>query len=526
MIDALHHYREIWLIDFEYSQPAGERIGLPHCMVAREFRTGRTLRVWADDLANMAGPSFPVGADILIVAYYASAEMGAFLGLGWQMPARVLDLFTEFRCLTNGLSVPCGNGLLGALAYHGLGAIGAAEKDDMRDLAIRGAPFTAEERLALLDYCESDVVALAKLLPAMLPRIDLPRALLRGRYMAAVAAMEWNGTPIDVKTLELLRTHWEAVQSRLIAAVDQDYGVYVPAGRRLSNQSALGEAILRTAADYEIDPYSLADAVEIVIDEDRSARAAQQSALTAARKATGVNARRIADWERAGQDHSTWPGWDVKARELAGQYPELGIGSGYEEYVFDDTDYGGQLWALLRDGSSRVLPRHDPSILRRAAEMVPPAGDETVPGKLSFSSRRFAEWLARNDIPWPRLTTGQLALDDNTFRQMARSHSAVASLRELRHSLGEMRLFSNLAVGQDGRNRCLLSPFRSRTSRNQPSNAKFIFGPSVWLRGLIKPAQGQAVAYVDWSQQEFGIAAALSGPSTRTVLLSYSLINI
>ena len=63
----------------------------------------------------------------------------------------------------------------------------------------------------------------------------------------------------------------------------------------------------------------------------------------------------------------------------------------------------------------------------------------------------------------------------------------------------------------DGRNRCLLSAFRSRTGRNQPSNSKFIFGPSVWLRGLIKPPPGYGLAYIDWSQQEFGIAAALSG---------------
>jgi hypothetical protein len=94
---------------------------------------------------------------------------------------------------------------------------------------------------------------------------------------------------------------------------------------------------------------------------------------------------------------------------------------------------------------------------------------------------------------------------------MARTHPAVAPLRELRHSLGEMRLFSDLAVGADGRNRCLLSPFQSRTGRNQPSNARFIFGPSCWLRSLIQPEAGRAVAYVDWSQQEFGIAAALSG---------------
>jgi DNA polymerase I-like protein with 3'-5' exonuclease and polymerase domains len=57
----------------------------------------------------------------------------------------------------------------------------------------------------------------------------------------------------------------------------------------------------------------------------------------------------------------------------------------------------------------------------------------------------------------------------------------------------------------------MLSAFQSRTGRNQPSNSKFIFGPSVWLRGLIKPPVGMGLAYVDWSQQEFGIAAALSG---------------
>jgi DNA polymerase I-like protein with 3'-5' exonuclease and polymerase domains len=56
-----------------------------------------------------------------------------------------------------------------------------------------------------------------------------------------------------------------------------------------------------------------------------------------------------------------------------------------------------------------------------------------------------------------------------------------------------------------------LSAFASRTGRNQPSNAKFIFGPSTWLRSLIRPESGRAVAYVDWEQQEFGIAAALSG---------------
>ena len=128
----------------------------------------------------------------------------------------------------------------------------------------------------------------------------------------------------------------------------------------------------------------------------------------------------------------------------------------------------------------------------------------------TFKLDRFAKYLAAAGIPWPLLESGQLDLSDDTFRQVARAYPQIAPLRELRSSLAELRL-NDLRVGRDGRNRTILSAFRSRTGRNQPSNAKFIFGPSVWLRGLIKPPPGQAVAYVDWKQQEFGIAAALSG---------------
>lgn len=366
MSDGLRHYREIWLADFEFRQPPGER-PTPLCLVAREYWTGDTIRAWADDLAGMDHPPFRIGRDVLFVAYYASAELGCFLALNWPMPARILDLYTEFRCLTNGGPTTSGNGLLGAMAHYGLGAIDVAEKSEMRDLAMRGGQYTLAERQALLAYCESDVVALAKLLPAMLPRIDLPRALLRGRYMAAVARMEWTGVPIDRERLSRLRENWGDIQDKLIRLVDADYGVY----------------------------------------EGRS-----------------------------------------------------------------------------------------------------------------FKRDRFANWLVRSDIPWPRLESGQLALDNDTFRQMVRAYPNVAPLRELRHSLSEMRLES-LAVGHDDRNRCLISPFQSRTGRNQPSNSKFVFGPSCWLRGLIKPKPGRALAYVDWEQQEFGIAAALShDPAMRAAYAS------
>jgi hypothetical protein len=346
-------FAEVWAVDFEFSSEPGEN-PKPVCLVAWELRAGRRLRLWRDEFGS--APPYPTGPDVLFVAYYASAEIGCHLALEWPVPQRVLDLFTEFRNHTNGVPTVSGAGLLGALAHHGLDSIGNVEKDEMRNLVVRGGPWTHAERSAILEYCESDVAALSRLLPAMLPRIDLPRALLRGRYMAAAARMEHRGVPIDTARFAQLQHHWLDIQDQLIHDIDASYGVF----------------------------------------EGRT-----------------------------------------------------------------------------------------------------------------FKSDRFAAWLVENAIPWPRLDSGRLDLGDETFREMARTYPAVVPLHELRHTLSRMRL-NELAVGQDGRNRTMLSAFRARTGRNQPSNTKFIFGPSVWLRGLIKPPPGYGVAYIDWQQQEFGIAAALS----------------
>src|SRR5262245_32736989 len=114
MVD-LSHYHELWSMDFEFAAPDGER-PRPLCVVARELRSGRIARIWLDGDRPPA-PPFPTSPGVLFIAYYASAELGCHLALGWPMPERILDLFAEFRCLTAGLPVPCGWGLLRALAY-------------------------------------------------------------------------------------------------------------------------------------------------------------------------------------------------------------------------------------------------------------------------------------------------------------------------------------------------------------------------------------------------------------------------
>jgi hypothetical protein len=326
-------------------------------MVARELRSGRRLRLWRDDLIKRRESPFNTGGDSLLVAYYASAELGCFLDLHWPMPENVLDLYAEHRCLTNGISLPCGNGLLGALTLRGLAHMDPGEKEAMRHLIMDQNTWSDTEQRAILDYCESDVIALAALLPKVAPEIDIPRALLRGRYIRAVARMEFAGVPIDHELHQSLTDQWDSVKEGLIQDVDRDYGVYE----------------------------------------------------------------------------------------------------------------GG-----------------------------------------SFRSERFLAYLTRNGIDWPQLPSGAPALDDETFRRQAKRHPNLEPLRQLRTTLGQLRL-NDLAVGKDGRNRCLLSPFSSQTGRNQPSNSRFIFGPSRWFRGLIKPPEGYGLAYIDFASQEIAIAAALSG---------------
>src|SRR5262245_62418075 len=116
-------------------------------MVAKCLLTGERIRLWGGDLHSCP---FNCKDDELFVAYYASAEASCFDVLGWPRPRRMLDLFAEFRRLTNGAGNNHGNGLIGALLHFGLPTIGGDEKTAMRDLILGGGPWTDEERQRIL----------------------------------------------------------------------------------------------------------------------------------------------------------------------------------------------------------------------------------------------------------------------------------------------------------------------------------------------------------------------------------------
>jgi DNA polymerase-1 len=157
-----------------------------------------------------------------------------------------------------------------------------------------------------------------------------------------------------------------------------------------------------------------------------------------------------------------------------------------------------QAWAFVRDA---VVPQVD------AQYNVYVKG---VDGEWHFNIARFEEYLVRAGIDWPRHETGKLNLRRKTFESMCKSWPGLEPLRQLRYTRDKLRRIK-LAVGADNRHRTTLWPFQAKTSRTQPKAAKWIFSPAVWLRSLIKPAPGRAIAYIDRSSMEFLIAAALSG---------------
>ena len=219
-------FRELWCVDFEFRANPGERPWLV-CMVAQELIGGRQIRMWRDELLALRKAPFDTGGDVAFVAYYASADLGCFLELGWPLPVNVIDLFAEHRVETNGQKLLVdGNRLPHALALRGLAYIDVSEKDAMIQLIIGQREWSEEEKCKILDYCAKDVVALIALLPVMAPTIDWPRAKLRGRYMVAVARMERAGIPIDAALHRNLVDNWEPIKQHLIAEVDQAYGVY------------------------------------------------------------------------------------------------------------------------------------------------------------------------------------------------------------------------------------------------------------------------------------------------------------
>ena len=125
-----------------------------------------------------------------------------------------------------------------------------------------------------------------------------------------------------------------------------------------------------------------------------------------------------------------------------------------------------------------------------------------------FNEETFRQVIDRTYIDWPKTDFGKVKHDDDTLKDMSKIDPRLKPIREGLQLVGRLKKF-DLFLGQDSRARCSLWPYSSRTGRNQPGKG-FVFILPSYLRSLIQAPSGWAVSYLDFSQQEFAIAAVLS----------------
>jgi hypothetical protein len=188
------------------------------------------------------------------------------------------------------------------------------------------------------------------------------------------------------------------------------------------------------------------------------------------------------------------------------------------EYIKTDASY---TFAPLDVPYLRLLQENwDPVRMQLAGDSI---SKFDVFDGLHFNHEKFERLLTQQglDSAWPRTQkSGVRCLDKETWDTMTGLNPDLEELHQLYKTLKMPRL--NIACDPDGRNRVLLGAFGAITSRNTPGSDErgtFIFAPAKWTRFLIKPAEGWAVAYLDWSCQEYGIGAILS--DDQNMLRSY-----
>lgn len=224
-------FDEIWAIDFEFNQSQERNMNIV-CMCAKELKSGRTIKMWSDELKKHSTAPFRLDDKVCFIAYMASAEWSSFLSLGWELPKTTIDFYAVFKNITNGkVGISNKKGLLDCLTHYGIPSIDTAQKDAMRDRIIEGEPFTVDEKNSIIDYCLSDVLSLEKLVPKLEPFVfqtenHYLRYWIMGEYTKAAANVERTGIPIDTERYSLFQNYKERIVNSLIEEVNTDYEVY------------------------------------------------------------------------------------------------------------------------------------------------------------------------------------------------------------------------------------------------------------------------------------------------------------
>ena len=232
-------WRRVWVLDTEYKSVEGG-LQIPHCLCALDLIGLERRDVWLE--SGMPCP-FSMAKDELFVFYAADADALTFVAEGWPTPLNIIDPRIEWMRSDNGGDQFKPNGrekkgysLLDAARMFHLPAIPDSAKKYWRDIAIRGAPFTEEEKQGLLRYCRADVDLTVRVLMALWDEANLSdlrvfhQALVRGRFLAAAARCYATGIPLYMPDVRRLVRHASEARLGLIRNKANIFPVYRPDG--------------------------------------------------------------------------------------------------------------------------------------------------------------------------------------------------------------------------------------------------------------------------------------------------------
>jgi hypothetical protein len=352
--------------EFDAKKGRGERPGPPVCYCAIEV--GQDGRVIEHRLAAPYPERPPWDRDdpYLTIGFALSAEGGSKLNIDWPFPSPAIDLYAEYMVIHNTEmsrgedGKQPGPSLIEACRRYRVAGMDEAYKEDMRSLAYTKTNHTREEIALLQNYCIEDIRMTMRLFKAMLPRIDLLRAPIRGAFMMEIERMRWRGIPIDMPTYRL----------------------------------------------------------------------AERRALTVV----------------------------PKMRE------ELNHKLGAEVYF-----------------------------------------------RNVFKRKTMFQMMRRNNIPIPiDPKTRKESCATRLIKSMIETYPLLKEYYEDKRMIDALKNLK-LEIGSDGRNRFWLNPFGQKTGRNNPSTNRSLWGLPHTMRSFLRPEPGTAIAQVDFSAEEIGEAAALSG---------------
>ena len=130
-----------------------------------------------------------------------------------------------------------GMGYAAAVAVHFGAHIDSTHKDNMRDLILLNKPkYSEDEKTQIMEYCESDIRWLMKLLDSSVKAISEVTGLDENSilktwvnlsdYAASLAKMESEGTPLDVTSTINLRNNYDTAKDAIIEQLNEVYPFY------------------------------------------------------------------------------------------------------------------------------------------------------------------------------------------------------------------------------------------------------------------------------------------------------------